>query len=42
MYENNKRFFDLNLSNLISMVKENKLYKINYKVYRRWKRYRDD
>ena len=29
MYENNKRFFDLNLSNLISMVKENKLYKIN-------------
>ena len=42
MYENNKRFFDLNLSNLISMVKENKLYKINSKVYRRWKRYRDD
>jgi spore coat polysaccharide biosynthesis protein SpsF (cytidylyltransferase family) len=42
MYENNNKFFDLNLTNLISMVKKYKLNKINSKVYRRWKRYRDD
>ena len=42
MYEKNKKFFDLNLNDLISMVKKYKLYKINSKVYRRWKRYRDD
>ena len=42
MYLINNKFFDLKLKDLISMVKKYKLNKINSKVYRRWKKYRDD
>ena len=42
MYEINNNFVNLNLTNLISMAMKYKLYKINSKVYRRWKKYRDD
>mgnify|MGYP000050055659 CR=1 FL=1 len=42
MYEINKNFINLNLIDLISLVMKNKLYKINSKVHRRWKKYRDD
>ena len=42
MYSINSKLFDLNLVDLIFMVKKHKLNTINSKVYRRWKKYRDD
>ena len=41
MHRYNKEFFNLNLNELIKMVKKYKLQKINSKVYRRWRRFRN-